>query len=52
MQDAMLRLDSAEFLARVSDIIDTGIARTMDETIKPAAINPVMDCGCAMCTLM
>jgi hypothetical protein len=50
LQDASLRLTASEFLARVSEIIDSGVARSMDENYVVSTYTPATDCGC--CSVM
>jgi hypothetical protein len=51
LQDSSLRISASEFLARISDIIDGGVARHMDENCKPVIVNPNTDCGCGCCVM-
>jgi hypothetical protein len=52
LQDAEMRISASEFLARVSSIIDNGVADLMDEVVPFSSYNPHADCGCGQCTIM
>lgn len=53
MQDPVTRISASEFLGRVSSIIDSGVARHMDETVPMKAYTGDADCCCGgSCAIM
>ena len=49
VQDCDNRLTASDFLTRISEIIDNGVAQSMDDNYKPVKYNAAQDCGCGTC---
>lgn len=49
LQDPDMRITAAEFLTRVSNMMNSDTARTMDEARKASVYTG--DCGCGCCVM-